>query len=137
MVGEIPDSKELAARALTPGPLRSFFSPMQLDDIDKSNVDRPSGVVGGGFLWGNLAEGAMQSTDAGHGGDGRGGNFVASTTASTVAMVAEMPSLSGSSDLSSGVISGFRRALVWANDGGEASCRAIISRYALRGVHGI
>ncbi|CAM9478307.1 unnamed protein product [Ectocarpus sp. 8 AP-2014] len=35
-----------------------------------------------------------------------------------------VPSLAGSSDLSSGVISGFRRALVWA-DGGEAAAAAV------------
>ncbi|CAM9631668.1 unnamed protein product [Ectocarpus fasciculatus] len=35
-----------------------------------------------------------------------------------------VPSLAGSSDLSSGIISGFRRALVWA-DGGEAAAAAV------------
>ncbi|CAM9321148.1 unnamed protein product [Ectocarpus sp. 13 AM-2016] len=35
-----------------------------------------------------------------------------------------VPSLAGSSELSSGVISGFRRALVWA-DGGEAAAAAV------------
>lgn len=44
-----------------------------------------------------------------------------------------VPSLAGSSELSSGVISGFRRALVWA-DGGQAAataavCPSILSRY--------
>lgn len=43
-----------------------------------------------------------------------------------------VPSLAGSSDLSSGVISGFRRALVWA-DGGQAAaaavCPSVVSRY--------
>lgn len=104
---------------------------MQLENTDRSKVDQPSGVVGGGFLWGTLAEEAVRPADAGHGVDGRGGSLEASTMGSTLAMAAEMPSLAGSSDLSSGVISGFRRALVWANDGGEASCRAVLSRYAL------
>lgn len=106
--------------------------PQIQEDIDRSRVDQPGGVVGGGFLWGILAEEALRPADAEHGVGGRGGSLEASTMGSTLAVAAEMPSLAGSSDLSSGVISGFRRALVWANDGGEASCRAVFSRYALR-----
>lgn len=48
-----------------------------------------------------------------------------------------MPSLSGSSSMSSGVISEFRRALVWADGGvggvaAAAACPLIVSRYTPR-----
>lgn len=46
------------------------------------------------------------------------------------AVVAEMPSLAGTSDLSSGAISGFRRALVWEDDGGAPRCPSVVSRWA-------
>lgn len=92
-------------------------------------------MVGGGFLWGALAEEAIQPVAARNAGKRERESLEGGSATNTLAMTAEMPSLAGSSDLSSGVISGFRRALVWANDGGEASCRAVLSRYALRGVH--
>ena len=95
MVGGIPNNHALEARALTAGPLPPLFSPMQSDDTDRSKVNQTSGVVAGGFLWGTLAEEAMQPLDAGHGGDERGGSLQASATASTLAMAAEMPSMSG------------------------------------------
>jgi len=65
-------------------------------------------------------------------------NSTAGETAGGVTMAMVMPSLSGSSDMSSGVISGFRRALVWADGGGgdgaaevaaEATrCPSVVSR---------
>lgn len=52
-------------------------------------------------------------------------------------MTLMMPSLCGSSAMSSGVISGFRRALVWADGGGgggaataTATCPSVVSRCA-------
>lgn len=86
-------------------------------------------------MWGALAEEAIQPVAARNAGKRERESLEGGSATNTLAMTAEMPSLAGSSDLSSGVISGFRRALVWANDGGEASCRAVLSRYALRGVH--
>lgn len=66
-----------------------------------------------------------------------GGRSLASSVGGTVEMTLMMPSLSGSSAMSSGVISGFRRALVWADGGGgggaaaaNATCPSVVSRCA-------
>lgn len=79
-------------------------------------------VPGRGFLWGPLAEGAIQPLDMSNAESGRELLPRQVGLESAGAMVTEMPSLSGSSDLSSAVISGYRKALVWADcDGGLAS----------------
>lgn len=74
-----------------------------------------------GVLWGPLAAGALipraecAETDGAHG---------SSATECRTAMV-DLPSLAGTSDLSSGVLSGVRNALVWAN--GDPALTASVS----------
>lgn len=113
-------------------------------------------VKGGkGFLWGVLADenGRVPIHDQDNGQDGRdksSNNVQEITNTGTDVgggagtMVVEIPSLSGSSDLSSGAISGLRRALLCA-DGGLADglqaaavgaevgmgCSSIVSRHVL------
>lgn len=66
-----------------------------------------------------------------------GGRSMASSVGGTAEVALMMPSLSGSSAMSSGIISGFRRALVWADGGGgagaaaaTATCPSVVSRCA-------
>lgn len=93
----------------------------------QQSAEISGGLLGRGFLWGPLA---VQSPAAGIDGGSSVGDISMHrdpSVASGSAMMVEMPSLSGTSDMSSGVISGFRRALVWADDGG-AKCPSIVSR---------
>lgn len=91
---------------------------------------------GRGFLWGTLADEAARPTGVGDEHNGRRRRGMPAVSASVaaggggVAVVAEMPSLAGTSDLSSGAISGFRRALVWEDDSGAPRCPSVVSRWA-------
>lgn len=97
-----------------------------------ADIEALPGVGGRGFLWGPLAvEGAARPFDWP---DRRSGKCNASESASNAsaagAIVVEIPSLSGTSNLSSGVISGLRRTLVWA-DSDVGVCTSTVSRFAL------
>lgn len=89
-------------------------------------------VRGRGILWGPLANEVVQTRSAYPTGTATGatqGTSMAACTTGGGSMAVEIPSLSGTSDLSSGIISGLRRALVWSDEGGAASCAgSVVSR---------
>lgn len=90
-------------------------------------------VCGRGILWGPLANEAVQTRSAYPAGTATGaaqGTSLDACTTGGGSLAIGIPSLSGTSDLSSGIISGLRRALVWGDDGGAVSrAGSVVSRY--------
>lgn len=110
-------------------------SSYHLSCIYLGNMNRTQKICGRGFLWGTLADGLAQSStvNPAGGADVKRGTSMAPRSVVAGAAVVQMPSLSGTSDLSSGVISGLRRALLWAEEGGGVPCAgSLISRYGRR-----
>lgn len=89
-------------------------------------------TAGRGFLWGPLADGASKALNVAEKMYSKGNIPRAGSVASVAGMNVEMPSLSSTSDLPSGVIPGIRKALMWTDEEGGWTSPTIFSRYALK-----